>query len=93
MVIVLVWANFFLFFVYFNLWDILVSILIGEDSFFKLLLLWVNDGLMAIFFFIIGLEIKKEVIDGELFILCKVVLLLLVVVGGMVVLVGLFFLF
>lgn len=91
-VVALVWANSPLAPAYFDLWDTPVSISIGEDSFSKPLLLWVNDGLMAIFFFTIGLEIKKEVIDGELSTPRKAALPLQAAVGGMVVPVGLFFL-
>ncbi|MEQ8704777.1 MAG: Na+/H+ antiporter NhaA [Phaeodactylibacter sp.] len=91
-VIALVWANSPLAPAYFSLWDTPVSISIGENSFSKPLLLWVNDGLMAIFFFTIGLEIKKEVLDGELSTPRKAALPLLAAVGGMIMPVGLFFL-
>ncbi len=46
--------------------------------------LWINDGLMAIFFFLVGLEIKREVLSGELSTLDKTSLPLFAAVGGMV---------
>lgn len=46
--------------------------------------LWINDGLMAIFFFLVGLEIKREVLSGELSTLDKASLPLFAAVGGMV---------
>lgn len=61
-----------------NLYDALLdttaAIQIGALSIEKPLLLWVNDGLMAIFFFLVGLEIKREVMEGELSSFSQVVL-------------------
>ncbi|HEY9168359.1 MAG TPA: Na+/H+ antiporter NhaA [Lutibacter sp.] len=49
----------------------------------KSLILWINDGLMAIFFFVIGLEVKREVLSGELTTLRKASLPIFAAVGGM----------
>ena len=49
----------------------------------KPLLLWVNDGLMAVFFFLIGLEVKREVLDGQLSSWNKASLPLVAAIGGM----------
>ncbi len=51
----------------------------------KPLLLWVNDGLMAIFFFVIGLEVKREVMEGHLSSLSQITLPGIASIGGMVV--------
>ena len=62
-----------------------VAIRIGGFEIFKPLLLWINDGLMAIFFFLVGLELKREVLEGELSRPAQVVLPLSGAIGGMAV--------
>jgi NhaA family Na+:H+ antiporter len=57
----------------------------------KPLILWINDGLMAIFFFVIGLEIKREILVGELNNLQKASLPIFGAIGGMIIPVTLFF--
>ncbi len=62
-----------------------VEIRFGNLQIAKPLLLWVNDGLMAVFFFLIGLEVKREVIEGHLSSLGQAALPGIAAVGGMVV--------
>ncbi len=62
-----------------------VEIRFGQLQIAKPLLLWVNDGLMAVFFFLIGLEVKREVIEGHLSSLKQVTLPGIAALGGMVV--------
>ncbi len=62
-----------------------VAIQIGALEIAKPLLLWINDGLMAIFFFLVGLEIKREVLEGELSTLDKAALPIFAAIGGMAV--------
>lgn len=60
-----------------------VVVQVGALEIAKPLLLWINDGLMAVFFFLIGLEIKREILEGELSSFDKAALPLIAAVGGM----------
>ena len=62
-----------------------VEIRFGHLHIAKPLLLWVNDGLMAIFFFVIGLEVKREVMEGHLSSLSQITLPGIAAIGGMVI--------
>jgi NhaA family Na+:H+ antiporter len=63
--------------------DTPVEVRIGQFEIAKSLLLWINDGLMAVFFFLVGLELKREALEGELSSLPQVILPALAAVGGM----------
>ena len=70
---------------YDGLLNLTVAIQVGALEIRKPLLLWINDGLMAIFFFLIGLELKREVLEGELSSVSQIVLPGLGALGGMLV--------
>ncbi|NNF59017.1 MAG: Na+/H+ antiporter NhaA [Rhodothermaceae bacterium] len=80
----LIWANSPLAASYFRLWETTVTAGAGPLVIQKPLLLWINDGLMALFFFVVGLEIKREVLTGELAAPRKATLAIVAAVGGMV---------
>ena len=62
-----------------------VEIRFGHLQIAKPLLLWVNDGLMAVFFFLIGLEVKREVLEGHLSSIKQIALPGIAALGGMIV--------
>lgn len=90
-VVALVWANSPLSAAYESLFGTYVTVGYGEWELHKPLLLWVNDGLMAVFFLLVGLEIKRELLTGELATPRKAALPIVAAVGGMVVPAGLYF--
>lgn len=65
-VVALFWANSPWSASYVELWETTLTVQIGDHGLSKDLAHWINDGLMAVFFFVIGLEIKRELIVGEL---------------------------
>jgi len=61
-----------------------VAVQVGTLEIAKPLLLWINDGLMAIFFFLVGLELKRELLEGELSELENILMPAIGAVGGIV---------
>jgi NhaA family Na+:H+ antiporter len=82
-ILALIWANSAWSESYFNLWKMDLGIRLGASEFSKYLLKWINDGLMVLFFFVVGLEIKREVTTGELSTPRKALLPLFAALGGM----------
>lgn len=68
---------------YSGLWQTPIEVRAGAFEIAKPLFLWVNDGLMAIFFFLIGLEVKREIVEGELSSFDKAGLPIVAALGGM----------
>ena len=68
-------------------YDLLIStpveVRVGDFGLDKPLILWINDGLMAVFFFLVGLELKREVLEGELSDASQIALPGVGAVGGM----------
>lgn len=70
---------------YSSLLDVPVAVQVGALNIAKPLLLWINDGLMAIFFLLVGLELKREVVYGQLATPSQIILPGAAAIGGMLV--------
>ncbi|MDP2848913.1 MAG: Na+/H+ antiporter NhaA [Humidesulfovibrio sp.] len=81
----MIWANSPFGDSYARLQDVHLTVGAGKSELSLSLLHWVNDGLMAVFFFVVGLEIKREILAGELSSARKALLPIAAAVGGMVV--------
>ena len=81
----LIWANSPWSESYFDLARTYIGISWGGETFKLSLQHWINDGLMVVFFFVIGLEVKRELVLGELSSLDKAILPVSAAIGGMVV--------
>ena len=92
-VMAMIWANSDWSDSYHHLWEYNISIQAGEYGISKTLHEWINDGLMALFFFVIGLELKREIMAGELSDMGKAMLPLIAALGGMVLPALIYFLF
>lgn len=89
-VVALVWVNSPLGSSYDRIWDTEFSFRLGSSAITRDLRHWVNEGLMALFFLVVGLEIKRELVVGELNGLKKAALPAIAALGGMIVPAGLY---
>ena len=92
-ILALVWANSPWADSYEKLTHTYLGLSLGEHSFELSLKHWVNDLLMVVFFFVVGLEIKRELVLGELSSFSKAILPVMAAVGGMVVPAGIYLMF
>ena len=83
--VALIWANSPWADTYHEIWRTPISLVVGRHALTETVLEWINDGLMAMFFFVIGLEIKREMLVGELASIRQAALPLAAAVGGTVV--------
>ncbi len=70
---------------YYDLWHLPLGINLGEMSVSMTLTYWIDDGLMALFFLMVGLEIKREMLVGELSTVNKATFPIIAAVGGMII--------
>ncbi len=84
-ILALIWANSAWGESYFEFWNVHITFDVAGFHFDESLKHFVNDGLMAIFFFVVGLEIKRELVVGELNSVKKASLPVVAALGGMVV--------
>ena len=89
-IIALIWANSPYGGYYESLWQYKIGISFQDFELKKPLILWINDGLMAIFFFLIGLELKRELLIGEINTLRKASFPFVAALGGILLPVGLY---
>lgn len=89
-IIALIWANSPFAAYYEDLWQYQIGISFQNFELKKPLILWINDGLMSIFFFLIGLELKRELITGEINTIKKAAFPFVAALGGVIVPVGLY---
>ncbi|HYE25609.1 MAG TPA: Na+/H+ antiporter NhaA, partial [Clostridia bacterium] len=90
-VIALVWANSRFGPSYFALWHATISFDLGPLHLAKSLHHWINDGLMAVFFFLVGMEIKHEFVSGQLASFRRAALPIVAALGGMLAPAALYF--
>jgi len=88
--IALIWANSSYGTYYESLWHYKIGISFQDFELKKPLILWINDGLMAIFFFLIGLELKRELLIGEINTVKKAAFPFVAALGGVLVPIGLY---
>ena len=82
-VLAVAWANSSFAASYHELWHIKLTLALGDHPISKTLLHWINDGLMTFFIFIVGLEIKREILVGELSSRKSALLPVVAALGGM----------
>jgi len=84
-IIALIWINSRIGETYHSFWHTEVSFAFGHFHISKTLVHWINDGFMSLFFFTVGLEIKREILVGELATPKKALLPVIAALGGMIV--------
>ncbi|MCK0156800.1 Na+/H+ antiporter NhaA [Cellulophaga sp. F20128] len=89
-IIALLWANSPFGAIYESLWQYEIGISFHTFELKKPLILWINDGLMAIFFFLIGLELKRELLIGEINTLKKAAFPFIAALGGVLIPIALY---
>ncbi|MBW2711762.1 MAG: Na+/H+ antiporter NhaA [Deltaproteobacteria bacterium] len=84
-IMALIWINSSIGETYHSFWHTEVSFAFGHFHISKTLVHWINDGFMSLFFFTVGLEIKREILVGELATPKKALLPVIAALGGMIV--------
>lgn len=70
---------------YFNLWNMPLGMTLADKTISMSLTYWIDDGLMALFFLMVGLEIKREMVIGELSSVAKASFPIVAAIGGMLI--------